>query len=217
MLRVDRLASTVLLALTFAACSDATGPAGPAGPDFEYAVDDFSRVRDTTPSTPHYALRHAATAPGLSTYQASFWAKRGEERSVTVSYGNDGPTYLTFTVPRMGLERGLDGHRLSVGDSVLISLQLDPVAFQVEFEPSGLQFSKKNPATLRVWYGFMDPDVNRDGSVDAADQTLMQSGVTYYHFDTGGINWKKISSLTDPVTQTIETAVDGFSGYVISW
>jgi hypothetical protein len=63
----------------------------------------------------------------------------------------------------------------------------------------------------------MDPDVDRDGDVDATDQAIVQSGMTYYHYDLGGVNWRKVSSVLDPVAQVIETAVGGFSGYAVSW
>ncbi|MDH3228117.1 MAG: hypothetical protein OEM67_13660, partial [Thermoleophilia bacterium] len=161
-------------------------------------------------------LRHAATAPALASYQVSFWAVRGQDRAVTVRY-QGGQEFLTFTVPDRALEKGLDGRRLVNGDSIQITLQLDLSEFRVDFEPSGLVFSSRNPATLRVWYGRMNPDVDRDGDVDAADQAIIDAGVTYYHYDTGSINWKKIASVVNPVAQTIEAPISGFSGYVISW
>lgn len=210
-----RLTSAVLLAAFAVGCSDGGQP---AGPDFELVASDAAgRPGDTTIALPApYPLRHDATAPSLTSYAVTFWAVRGRERSVAVRY-QGGQQFLTFTVPSRALDTGLDGRRLAMGDSLEITMRLDPSEFRVDFEPSGLVFNGKAAPTLRVWYGWMNPDVDRDGDVDATDQAIVDSGMTYYHYDSGNINWKKVTSAVDPVARLIEAPVGGFSGYVISW
>lgn len=39
-----------------------------------------------------------------------------------------------------------------------------------------------------------------------------------YHYDTRGSSaWTKVSSTNDASAKTVSSAIDGFSGYAVSW
>ena len=104
--------------------------------------------------------------------------------------------------------------RLGQHDSVLITLTIDSATFAVQFAPTGLVLSRQHPATLAIWYGNADPDLNGDGVVDSTDQAL-QNQLAVWVQDSQS-PWLKVSSGT--VTgQWITTVVPHFSEYAVSW
>lgn len=210
-----RLFAAALLTLTVAACADGTAPLAEApGPQLE--------VTSGTESSQH-VLRQAPLAPPLETYDVSFWALRGTNRSIEVRYQNGKPNagtgdrFVRFTVPDGALVTGPDGSRLKGRDSVLITLRFDATDFLIDFEPSGLTFARSTPATLEVWYGNADPDANRDGIVDDADALIFGRLLGMYHFTTTGSPWEQVRSKNEVSFKTIIGEINGFSGYAVSW
>src|SRR5947209_14145048 len=132
-------------------------------------------VSPPTTSAEMHILQQAPTAPPLQTYQVSFWAYTGQASTVTVNYQPAagqavGQPFLRFDIPKNGLRAGADGVSLKRGDSVFVTLTMDPVNLSVAFQPTGVLFSIGSPASLTLWYGNANPDLNRDGVVDATDQ-----------------------------------------------
>ena len=165
-------------------------------------------------------LRQAPTAPLLKTYRMSFWAKRGTQTTVQVNYRKaPGPQpsdpFLRFKIPINGLVAGAGGVPLARGDSVLITLTIDPVYFRVDFQPSGVVFSSSSPAQLAFWYQNADPDLNGDGVVNATDATLKQNLAIWSQSGNGG--WGKLVSRNDPNQQVVGAEVFHFSEYAVSW
>jgi hypothetical protein len=222
--RRDRLAVLATLAtLASAACSDLTAPlasAPDAGP-----TPSLATISGTDGSTAYqHVLRQSPSAPALEKYQASFYAVRGSPRSIEIRYQSTtsptriGDRYVRFTVPDGALVTDAAGNKLRRGDSVLVTLRLDPVDFQVDFEPSGLTFSRSAPALLDIWYQNADPDANRDGVVDGADQYVFEQFLSVYHYDTKGNSiWSTVSSSNDKKNKVISAPIEGFSGYAICW
>lgn len=211
-----RTTGVAALAAAFLACGDVSAPRHPeaiAPPSLSVTSGDdvaFAHV-----------LRHSPAAPALETYQVSFWAYVGKNRSVEVRYQNglpnsgSGDRFVRFTVPSGALTTGLDGKRLKAGDSLLITMAFDAVDFRIDFEPSGLAFARNTPAELEVWYGNADPDVNRDGVVDEVDASILSSQLRVYHYDRKG--WAPVPSRNEASFKTIMGIVGGFSGYAVSW
>jgi hypothetical protein len=186
------------------------------------------------PTKPYdmHILQQAVGAPALQSYQVSFWARKDRAASVVVNYANGDP-FLRFDIPRNGLQSvpddqtdgpdnrrgpgGPDSHLLlSPSDSVLITVTIDPVAFSVGLEPSGLTFSKKTPAMLAVWYEHADPDLNGDGVVDSADQTeAEQLSIWVRHAKPAP--WMKMWSAEGAGQPSVWTALRHFSEYAVSW
>lgn len=205
-----RLSIAILLALT--ACRDAAAPF-----DEPHALADV--VLPTQPSEPHF-LRQAATAPPLETYHVSFWATDGRASTVTVNYqpvaGQAvGQPFLRFDIPKNSMVLSPDGARMRRGDSVLVTLTIDPVAFSVEFHPSGMWFSNGVPAQLTMWYENADPDLNADGVVDATDQWLEQQIAVWGH--AVNTRWVRLPSDNNTTLPSVSTVLRHFSEYAVSW
>ncbi len=205
-----RLWFPVAAVLVLAGCRDATAP--------------FDRSASLTyvapaPIGPRF-LRQAPTAPPLETYQVSFWAVDGVPSSVTVNYEpvageSVGQPFLRFGIPRNALATTPDGRRLRHGDSVLVILTIDPVNFSVDFQPTGMVFSRRFPAELTFWYQNADPDLNGDGVVDAADQECAEYIALWGRSDDSP--WFRLPSTSDASLPSVSTIVSHFSEYAVSW
>ncbi|HEV8304523.1 MAG TPA: hypothetical protein VGQ25_06175, partial [Gemmatimonadales bacterium] len=150
-----RYVMPLMLALVAAGCSDETGPS-------PTAVQAPLAALVSAPGT--HILRQSPTAPKLQAYQVSFWAKRGTQTTIFLNYrrapGQWLPDpFLRFKIPINGLVAGAGGVPLDRGDSVLITLTVDTVLFNVDFQPSGVLFSKSSPAQLAIWYQDANPDL----------------------------------------------------------
>jgi hypothetical protein len=208
---MNRALIALTLALCAAGCFDGASPTAVAQPLFQAAVSD---------ATIHM-LRQSPTAPGLQAYRVSFWAKRGTQTTLFVNYRpapgqTRGDPFLRFRIPINGLVAGSGGVPLAKRDSVFITLTVDPVRFEVAFEPSGVLFSKSSPAQLAIWYQDADPDLNGDGVVDATDEMLQQQ-VAIWSQATRMEAWKQLSSNNNTTQQYVASELYHFSEYAVSW
>jgi len=167
-----------------------------------------------------HMLRQAPGAPALETYQVSFWACVGEAEAVTVRYlpvdgESVGQPFLRFDIGKNALATDPSGMRMKRGDSVLITLIIDPVDFAVEFEPSGMTFSNGLPAQLTFWYQYANPDLNADGIVDGTDEQLAQQIAVWGN--SGSARWTRLPSTLDPTLPSVSSVVKHFSEYAVSW
>lgn len=206
MLRRSRLFAILLVG---AACRDVAAP--PMQPDVAVSLPSPAGI---------HMLRQAPGAPALETYQVSFWACDGEAAAVTVNYlpvagQTVGQPFLRFNVPKNSMASDPTGRRIRRGDSVLITLTIDPVDFSVDFEPSGVWFSNGTPAELKFWYQNADPDFNGDGVVDASDAQLAQRIAVWGK--AGGRRWTALPSTIDTNLPSVSTFVQHFSEYAVSW
>lgn len=204
---------TLAFVLALAACRDAAAPSG---------LTAARRERVPTPpesSTPAaHVLQQSPTAPALEHYVTSFWLRKGREATIRVNYqpaGGQlvGQPFLRFNVPKQSLEAGGGGAPLKPGDSVLVTLTIDPREFSVGFEPSGVRFSSQFPAELAFWYANANPDLTGDGVVDGADAAGMQQISVWYKART----WSKLTSLNDTQQRYVQTELGHFSEYAVSW
>jgi hypothetical protein len=201
----------VAILLVLAGCQDAAAP-----------VMNQSIVGDVVGSTAGlHILTQAPTAPALETYQVSFWARKDRASTVLVNYQpaageSVGHPFLRFDVPKGGLKTGGAGAHVFPRDSVKITLTIDPVNLTVDFEPSGVRFSGHRPATLAVWYGNANPDLNADGVVDAADAELADM-IAIWGRPAKPAPWMKTVSQTLTGQQWVVGAIRHFSEYAVSW
>ena len=204
----------LIFGLVAAGCTDQTGPSPTAVPV------PLAAVVPTPPPGTHI-LRQSATAPRLTTYQVSFWAKRGTQTTVFVNYRRRPSQwlpdpFLRFRIPINGLVAGAGGVPLARGDSVRITLTIDTVLFNVDFQPSGVLFSSASPAQLAIWYQDASPDLNGDGVVDAADQALKDQLAIWYRGSKAG-PWKQVWSKNDTSQEVVTAALYHFSQYAVAW
>lgn len=207
---------TVLLGV--AACRDVAGPLTEQQPSIPELSLLGGVLGQPTLSDEMHLLRQATNAPPLRTHQVSFWASRGRASTISVDYRARKKPFLRLAIPRDGLVAGADGVLLNRGDSVLITVTIDPVNFLVDFQPSGVRFDPESPASLTIWYGYADPDLNGDGVVDIADAAAAQ-GLAFFWNNTAGTSqrWFKLSSKNDPTQPSVVTALYHFSEYAVSW
>ena len=211
----------VAIFLALAGCKDATAPLDQLFALAEVA-DSLAEGADSLAlSDGLHILQQAATAPALETYEVSFWARRGEASTVSVNYQPvDGDSvslpFLRFDIPRGGLRSVPGVAHLGMGDSVLITLTIDPASFAVEFAPSGVAFSRRHPAALAIWYGNANPDLNGDGIVDAVDETLAAQ-LAIWGRQARPAPWLRTASQTEAGQQWVWTALYHFSEYAVSW
>src|SRR5205085_7074127 len=162
---VRRSLMVFVLALTTSRGTDQPTPLQPAAslqclpwaslPQFSARTNDPRARRSGT---------MALTPPlSLDQYQVSFWAVRGESRSIQINYSSsidsDTHPFLTLTTTDPQFVPGVG--ELAMGDSVLITVTVDTARIGVKLEPSVLLFGYV--AQLKMWYGGASGDLNGDG------------------------------------------------------
>lgn len=187
-----------LLAVVFsAACSDnGTDPDDGPLPDSELK---FLRL---------------ASASAVTVRQASFWAVAGQGRKLEMKYAN-GDELLEFEVRDKALLRKPNGTAFLPGDSVLITVTLDPGnRFIVYFEPSGLVFNPLDPAHLEINYSQADDDIDDDGDEDDHDRQL-EAQLRFWQQERLGLPWIPISTLRVD-DDDLETNILSFTGFAMA-
>jgi len=147
----------------------------------------------------------------------TFWAVRGEERSVQINYlSSTGSTsapfmHLAITDPVYVPGRG----ELALGDSVLITVTVDPTAIKISLEPTGLQFG--DPAQLAISYGGADGDMNGDGVVDDADTTIEGQLLGLWYREGTDSAWTRIPAAQSLADKSFVTALRHFCDFEVSF
>jgi hypothetical protein len=167
---------------------------------------------------PHSGLQ-AYLSDGLSLDHntVAFWAVRGAERSVQVNYlAADGTTsypflHLAITDPVFVPGRG----ELMPGDSVLITVTIDPSAIQVSLEPTGTQFG--NPAQLKIWYGGAEGDMNGDGIVDATDAQIETHLLGLWYREGADSAWTPVPASQSVGEKSFSSSLKHFCDYAVSF
>lgn len=159
--------------------------------------------------------------PTVSTAPVSFWAVAGQDRSASVYYSdsttNSNHRFLRLRIrPRTQMNRP-DGSIVAQGDSILITIQVtDPVSLVAHFEPSGMQFSGHDPASLTMYFADTDHDYNHDGVINSAD-TAIANTFSIFHQAFAGAPWTKLTSVVSVGLDEITASIPGFSNYVIAF
>jgi hypothetical protein len=227
--------------LVAAGCSDATGPPNEPPPAQEQSVPDgalqslrwgeldgpidFSIVALPDDEGPAdggdvlIARAPAAGPPRLDRYEVTFTAVKGRTRSIQINYRNGRGVrpFLRFSVPRNALYRRPDGSRIRWGESVLITVSVSHTKLRVDFEPSGLEFSRWSPPWLQVWYGGADWDFNGDGVVDEQDEEIQRRRLRLWIQDEAGGPWHRLPARHSVRHKWFAAPLPHFSGVQPSW
>ena len=209
--KVSRLALPVAV-LFGIGCSDAVAPGAIQGPNQELSGYEVSW---SAMPTDIHLLRQAARAPALETYQVAFWARRDRPSYVAVNYVNGDP-FLRFYIPKDGIKSTLEDRNIDARDSVRITVTIDPQTFAADFQPQGLQFDKRHPASLYFWYEHAEQDCNGDGVVDDADRAIL-SQLSMFRRPTAPSQWQKVISELTQGLPLVYTEMKHFSIYAVSW
>jgi hypothetical protein len=217
MMFVRRFLLVFALALSVARCADQpTAVKAPAAPQFLRWADapQFSaRINARARRSGTMAL----TPPlSLDQYVVSFWAVRGESRSVQINYssGIDSLIHpflvLTTTDPQFVPGVG----ELAVGDSVLVTVIVDTTKLGVSLEPHGLQFGA--PAQMKIWYGGAGGDLNGDGVVDSTDAMIEAKLLGLWYRADASEPWTHLSANQSLEDKSFSYALPHFSEYAIA-
>jgi hypothetical protein len=162
-------------------------------------------------------LATASYQLSLYQYAASFWAVRGQQRSVGINYlSSTGDTSAAFLRLSTGDPAYVPGvGTLAPGDSVLITVTVDPMNIKVSLEPTGLLFG--NPAQLQIWYGGAGGDLNGDGVVDSTDAYIERQLLGLWYREGTASAWTRIPAVQSPSDKSFSSALPHFSEYAVSW
>ena len=217
---VRRALIPLALALLAAGCADERHPTAVVVPPAQ--EPHFLRWAGSTSPTftaGSTFLPMASLSDGLSLDHnaATFWAVRGESRSVQINYlSSTGETSgaflnLTITDPVWAPEIG----DIAPGDSVEISVTIDPVNIKVSLEPTGLQFGE--PAQLLISYAGADGDLNGDGVVDESDGAIENQLLGLWYREGEGTSWSRIPAAQSLADKSFISALAHFCDYAVSW
>src|SRR5436309_4514924 len=205
------------LAVSVARCADqptaVKAPASPlalrwaAPPEFTARTDARTRRSGAMALTPPLSLDQ---------YVVSFWAVRGESRSVQINYSStiDSETHpfllLTTTDPQFVPGVG----ELAMGDSVLITVTVDTSKIAVVLEPSGLQFGE--PAQMKLWYDGAGGDLNGDGVADSSDSVIEAKLLGLYYREDQMEEWTHLSASQSLEEKSFTYALPHFCEYAVA-
>lgn len=208
-----------VLALSVARCADQpTAVKAPAAPQPQFLK--WAGSHEFTAQTDARARRSGAMAltPPLSLdqYSVSFWAVRGESRSVQINYKSsiDEETHpflsLTATDPRFVPGVG----ELALGDSVLITVIVDTTKIGVVFEPTGMQFGE--PAEMKIWYGGAGGDLNGDGVADSTDAQIEAQLLGLWYREDSSEPWAPLAASQSLAEKAFRYGLAHFSEYAVA-
>jgi hypothetical protein len=217
---VRRSLMVFALALSVARCADQPTALqrSPSAPQFlKWAGTAAPQFTSTAIRTNRTGTAAQLTPPlGLEQYAVSFWAVRGESRSVQLNYSSaiDGTTHpflvLTTTDPQFVPGVG----ELAMGDSVLINVTVDTTKIGVTFEPSGLQFGA--PAELKVWYGGAGGDLNGDGVADSTDAAIEAKLLGLWYREDQVDSWTHLPAVQSLDEKSFTYSLPHFCEYAIA-
>ena len=217
---VRRSLMVFAVALSVARCADQ-----PTALQRSPSAPQFVRwAGNTTPQFSSTAIRASRTGTaaqltpplGLDQYAVSFWAVRGESRSIQINYRSsiDDSTHpflkLTTTDPQFVPGIG----QLAMGDSVLVTVRVDTTRIGVSLEPTGLLFGA--PAELKVWYGGAGGDLNGDGVVDSTDAAIEGSVLGLWYREGQADSWTNLPAAQSLEEKSFTYAIPHFSEYFIA-
>jgi len=152
----------------------------------------------------------------LDRYQTTFWAVRGETRSIQINYQSsiDDSTHPFLRLTTFDPQFAPGVGTIAMGDSVLITVTVDTTMIGVKFEPSGLQFGDRSE--LRIWYGGAGGDMNGDAVVDSTDAAIEQQLLGLWYREGDSDAWTNLSASQNIADQSFKYALPHFCEYAIA-
>lgn len=167
------------------------------------------------------ALRIRPGAPPLERTDTTFFAVKGEDREVALYFtdgaGGRGTIFFLLRVFSNSLMTRPDGTPIANGDSVQISVRvMDPAQVLFDVQPNGLGFNPLAPAELLLHYNEVDPDLDGDGDVDAADAAL-ELQLVVWRQETPGQLFQRLPSVVNQAVEGVQTFVPGFTRFAVAY
>ncbi len=185
-------------------CSDSSGPGDTTKPPAELNI-----------------VQLAQNSPPLFNPVDSFYAKRGEDREIRISFadieGGEGEEYLRLRIDAQSLLARPDGTPFQEGDSILIRVQVvDPAQLLFDLQPTGLRFSSNEPALLKIHYDHADDDFNDDGQIDQEDDSI-ETILSIWRQENPGDPFVRLGPAVVKDLEEIEAELQGFSRYALAY
>lgn len=216
---VRRSLMVFALALSVARCADQPTAVqrGPAAPQFLRWAGNVPDFQSTSIRASRTGTAAHLTPPlSLEQYTVSFWAVRGESRSVQINYSsaidNETHPFLSLTTTDPQFVPGVG--ELAMGDSVLITVTVDTTKIGVTLEPSGLQFGA--PAQFKLFYGGASGDLNGDGVVDNADADIEARLLGLWYREDSSDPWTNVSASQSLEEKSFTYALPHFCEYAVA-
>lgn len=215
---VRRSLIVLAAALSVVRCADQPTAVSTPAPKLQFLTWAGDGAPRFTATTGHIKNGRMRQAPPLSleNYVATFWAVRGEARSVQINYmdasGDASHPFLVLTTTDPVLIPGVG--ELAVGDSVLVTVTVDTTKIGVSLEPNGLQFG--TPANLQIFYGGADGDLNGDAAVDSVDAYIEQQLLGLW-WREGEDPWTAIPAQHSIDNKSFSSELPHFSEYILSF
>ena len=204
--RPTRRLLALSLSLAFVACDGATDSLAP----------------EERPASLLHLLTVKSDAPGLANPNVSFYAVKGRNAGADIWYRpragqRDSTKFLEFRLGGATLDRRPDGTAIADGDSVRITVTVtDPAHLIVQFQPSGLTFSSKDLARLRMFFGEAGDDLDGNGRVDSDDDSVEQK-LSLWRQEASGLPWFKLFSAVVKDSKRVDADLNGFTGYALAY
>jgi len=211
------------LAISVAGCADQSTAVQPAAPEFlEWAdttVQFSANVSSPTPSDSGTGPVYFGPSVNLEKTHVTFWAVRGESRSVQINYksrrNSEPRPFLLLTTTDPKFVPGLG--ELAVGDSVLITVNVNTRKLSVSLEPTGLQFGE--PGQLTIWYGGGRRERDghgRSSADDDDDNTIDDADLGLFYREDQKHPWTYLSATQSIADRSFSYAIPHFSDYAVA-
>ena len=215
---VRRSLSLLALALSVVRCADQPTALRPSS-------TTPRAIRWAGSSAPHLTATRSLPAgtgilqtPPLSLdqYSVSFWAVRGEPRSVQINYRDvNGGTEHPFLLLTTTDPESIPGMEIAQGDSVLITVTVDTTNVGVTLEPTGLRFG--TPGQMQIWYGGAGGDLNGDGLVDSTDAYVETRLLGLWYREDSVDPWTPVPATQSLQDKSFAYALPHFCDYALSY
>jgi len=220
---VRRSLALAALAISVASCADQSTAVQPATPEFlEWAdttVQFSANVSYPTTSDPGTGPVYFGPPVNLEKTHVTFWAVRGASRSVQINYKSrrnaEPRPFLLLTTTDPKFVPGLG--ELAVGDSVLITVNVNTRKLSVSLEPTGLQFGE--PGQLTIWYGGGRRERDghgRSSADDDDDNTIDDADLGLFYREDQKHPWTYLSATQSIADRSFSYAIPHFSDYAVA-
>jgi hypothetical protein len=151
----------------------------------------------------------------LEQTRVTFWAVRGEARSVQINYKgrrNAEPRpFLLLTTTDPVFVPGIG--ELAMGDSVLITVKVNTKKLLVSLEPTGLQFGA--PGSLTIWYTGARHG-HGDGKDTETDETIDDTDLAMFYREDQKHPWSELAATQSIADHSFTYAIPHFSDYAVA-
>lgn len=212
-MRKIRFTTLLLAGALLAGCESPTEPSAPATPPAveEGLIGDLLGTLVTIVRSVINILAPAPDAPELQTYSMSFWAVKGQAKTVQINYErkpgqSQAQPFLRVQIPADAMLRRPNGSPIAAGDSIRISIDIERRQFLVHLEPHGLVFRDERPLNLKIWYRYASLP-------RGLDERLLDLN----YQPTDGLPWLSLGAQQSTTEDWVSKNLNHFSNYAVAW